>query len=454
MSVAVGDKLLSFLAHRCERPGGRESVSPSTMNPGFFTSNGVIRNSRLQDIVNDRVLGVGDLGKLRFALVDLTGEKLNRPEFAGHRDLEQGGVGSMAKLACMYAIYQLQFDLQHFLTIGSSPPEEKRFFAGMREFWRISQLPIKEKKVTNIFPARPRIDLVPSIVGSLVRVDGRFIPIPRPYSSPDLEEMFKIENGVVRFKGGDQTKVDLAAPPRFGTLSQEARAYQARFAPDGNLTEARKLTFADRLFLMIDDSDNPCSHTCIENVSFLYITSSIWQADIYRPERGGGLWEGNNQDPGNKFAWKKPPVPQGNPKADFVSGTPASIAALFTLMEQDRLVGKNACINMRHLTDRRKSDIPGGSFNRSFFQDGLKKAVIFPERIHAKIGIGDARDDSALIVRDVDPTPRAPVRVRTRIRYVAVGCDDVAGVKELHDLIVRLDTCIRENNGLMTKQDA
>jgi hypothetical protein len=123
-------------------------------------------------------------------------------------------------------------------------------------------------------------------------------------------------------------------------------------------------------------------------------------------------------------------------------------------MEQDRLVSKNASISMRDLTDRRKSDIPGGSFNRSFFQDGLKNAAIFPERIHAKIGIGDARDDSALIVRDVDPTPRAPVKVRTRIRYVAVGCDDVAGVKELHDLIVRLDTCIRENNGLMTNRDA
>jgi hypothetical protein len=453
MTLAVGDKLLAFLAHRCERPGGRVSVSPSTMNPGFFTPTGVSRNQRLQDILNDRVLGVGDLGKLRFALVDLTGDKLNKPEFAGHRELEQGGVGSMAKLACMYAAYQLQFDLQHFLTIGP-PPDEKKFFAGMREFWRLSQVPTKGKKVTNIFPAKPRIDLLSSIVGSLVRVDGGFIPIPRPYSSPDLEEMFKIDNGVVKFKGSDKTKVDFASPPSFGTLSQEARAYQSQFAPDGNLKEARKLTFADRLFLMIDDSDNPCSHTCIENVSFFYIISSIWQADIYRPERGGGLWEGNNQDPGNKFAWHKPPVPQGDPKADFVSGTPASIAALYTLMEQDRLVSKNACISMRDLTSRRKSDIPGGSFNRSFFHDGLKKAVIFPERIHAKIGIGDARDDSALIVRDVDPTPQAPVKVRTRIRYVAVGCDDVAGVRELHDLIVRLDTCIRENNGLMRKQDA
>jgi hypothetical protein len=123
-------------------------------------------------------------------------------------------------------------------------------------------------------------------------------------------------------------------------------------------------------------------------------------------------------------------------------------------MEQDRLVSKNACISMRHLTDRRKADISGGSFNHSFFKDGLRHAVIFPERIHAKIGIGDAHDDSALIARDVDPTPRAPVQVCTRIRYVAVGCDDVPGPKELHDLIVRLDTCIRENNGLMTKQEA
>jgi hypothetical protein len=452
MSAAVGDKLLAFLPHRCERPGVDDVVNATTMNPGFFTPTGVTRNAQLQAIVDDRVLGTGNLGKLRFALVDLTGAKLGKPEFAGHRELEQGGVGSMAKLACMYATYQLQFDVQHFAGLKKPPLDQKALFAAIREFWKFTQIP--GKKVTNIFPAKPKIDLVSSIVGSLVRIDGRFVPVPRPYSSPDLEEIFTVTNGVVRFKGSDKTDVDFSVPRPVGTVSSAGRQYQGQFAPNGNLKEARKLTFADRLFLMIDDSDNPCSHTCIENVSFLYILSSIWQADIYRPDRGGGLWEGDNQDPGQKFEFKKPPVPQGNPKADFVSGTPASVAALYTLMEQDKLVSKNACISMRQLTNRRKNDIPGGSFNRSFFQDGLKKAIIFPDRIHAKIGIGDARDDSALIVRDVDPTPRAPVKARTRIRYVAVGCDDVAGVKELHDLIVRLDDCIRQNNGLMTRQDA
>jgi hypothetical protein len=430
MSVAVGDKFLTFPFHVTERQNGNVQMNANTMNPGFFTPTGVTRNAALQNMVGRRVLTQDVLRKLRFAVVDLTGpEKLANPQFAGNRETEQGGCGSMAKLACMFAAFQLQFDLQSMaqrLNITS----QKKLFDGARGVWDFLQIRTKTAPVP-IFPANPKIER-----GSdLIFIDGRRVPIPRPFSSPDLEQMFKFDGKTLAFVGDD--KVNLQGGP---DLSPGVDDY-ARDFPEGNLPAVRKLSFAERMFLMIDDSDNPAAKTCIENVSFGYIASSLWQSDIYRPERGGGLWEASDHLDKQHGHWIMPPVPRGDPKSDFVSGTPASIASLFTLMAQDRLVSKQASLQMRGLTSRRKTSVPGGSFNRSFFKEGLRAVGIRPKEFHAKIGIGNFRNDVALIVRDVG---------EKEIRYVAVGCDDPhADGDDLDKLIVGLDKCIRENNGLL-----
>lgn len=435
MALAVGDQMLAFLLHFTERDGGNVRVNASSMNPGFFTSSGVIRTEAFQNIVNRRVLSDSRFQRLRFALVDLTETKLLSPQFAGHRETEQGGVASMAKLACMYAAYQLQFDLQA-LAGRLNITDQKKLFDGMRATWQFRQLPSKRES-TIVFADNPRIEEK----GGLIFIDGRPIPIPAPNSSPDLERIFVFSDGRVNFIGSEKTKVDLLV--HGNDLNEQVAEYVDKFDHHGNLTEARKLSFADRLFLMIDDSDNPCTRTCIENIGFLYIISSIWQADFYRPERGGGLWEGGNH---NGLGWHKPPVPRHNPNADFISGTAASIASLFTLMAQDKLVSKSASASMRELTNRHKRNITDGSFNRSFFEDGLDAGVsasggrMSPDHVHAKIGIGAARSDSALIVRKVGGK---------ELRYVAVGCDD-PDVTGLHELIVKLDKCIQENNGLLS----
>src|SRR5213593_3384468 len=117
----VADKFLSFLPHRCKPlAGGPVAVDATSMNPGFLTTTGVTRNAALQKIVDRRVREDGvaaprhpELRGLRFALVDLTGaEKLKKPELAGHEETKQGGLGSLAKTACMYAAFQLKFDLE------------------------------------------------------------------------------------------------------------------------------------------------------------------------------------------------------------------------------------------------------------------------------------------------------------------------------------------------------
>jgi hypothetical protein len=134
-----------------------------------------------------------------------------------------------------------------------------------------------------------------------------------------------------------------------------------------------------------------------------------------------------------------------------VSATAASIAALLTLMEQGRLPDRNAAAGMKHLTNKRKTGVTGGSHTRSYFLEGL--APLFTlDRIHSKLGIGDFRNDCAIIARTViDPADSTKSK---RICYVAAGFDDPTVTTDfLHELIVELDKCIRENNGLLTPAD-
>ncbi len=450
LSLAA-DKL-SFLPHRCQPlAGGSTSVDAAVMNPGFLTSTGVTRDPGLQAIIDRRVLkDHPKLGRLRFALVDLTGAaKLASPQFAGNRESEQGGLGSMAKLACMYAAYQLKFDLEE-LARQRSITDLKALFDAARALWSGNQKP-DPAHVTQLFPAGPKIELF----GNLVVVDDKPLAGPHGLSMPNLERIFEKVPGsagglTIRFKGSDRILVDpSAAGPPPPSVTPEALAYALRGG--GNLREVRNFSFAERLFLMIDESDNAAAHSCIEDIGFLFVTSAIWQSDFYRPERGGGLWESSTHDKGG-VRWLKPPVPRANPRADFVSATAASIAALMTLLEQNRLVNRDACAGMKQLTNKNKPGVPpSGSRTRSYFLEGLRPHLL-PNRIHSKLGIGDFLNDCAIIVRTV-PDPANPANSK-EIRYVAAGFDDPTPATSapavfLNALIVELDKCIRENNGLL-----
>jgi hypothetical protein len=406
------------------------------MNPGFLTATSVTRNAALQAIVDRRVLEIGvtkplhpGIHNFRFAVADLTADVL-APKFAANEELRQGGIGSMSKVACMFAAFQLRFDLRELArTQGLST--QTALFDAARKIWAATQIR-DPAQVTSIFPAKPKIELL----GKLMEIDGATVAIPHPFSSPDLEKIFDPASGTtsINFNGSNLVNVDpsVSGAPDINPALQK---YVNKFE-HGNLTEVRKFTFAERLFLMVDQSDNSATHSCIENISFLYLASSLFQSDIYSPQRGGGVWEGSTHD--GDFRWIKPPVPRGNPKADFVSGTAASAAALFTLIEQSRLVDPVAAAGMRQLTSKNKK--PFGSLTRSFFQEGLDAAGLTQVRLHSKLGIGDRLNDGAIIVRQVGSK---------QIRYVATGFDAI-GDTDFGPLIVALDKCIRENNGLLS----
>jgi hypothetical protein len=423
-------------------------MDAAKMNPGFLTSTGVTRHNPLQQIVARRVLTKPDLKKLRFALVDLTGSaKLAAPQLAGNDETKQGGLGSMSKIAAMYAAYQLKFDLEE-LARQKSLLTQKDLFDAARALWADTQKP-DPKKIATLFSTNPKIETF----AQLVAVDGLPLPLPDGFGLPQLDQIFTVIPGSsstplkLRFTGSDKILVDPAVPGSPPQETSEVRGYITRKGEA--LGEVRKLSFAERLYLMIDESDNAAAHSCIESLGFLYTHSAIWQADFYRPERGGGLWEASTHDkPGTHWILPPVPLPSANPAVDFVSATPCSVASLLTLLEQKRLVNPNSCAGMKHLLDKQKSGVPGGSHTRSYFKEGLSGFTL--DRIHSKLGIGTHRNDAAIIVRTVKPDP-ADASKDKQIRYVAVAMDDpTKATVFLHDLIRQLDKCIQENNGLIT----
>ena len=455
---AIADSLLALLPHRVRRPGGIfEDANASSMNPAFMTANGVTRNAALQAIVNRRVLEEGvrapkhpELRRLRFALVDMSGPaKSIAPQFSGHDELLQGGLGSMAKLACMFAAFQLKSDLEE-LSVRKGISVEKDLFTAARDIWTDAQ----KRDATNVqtlFPADPKIEQL----GRLIEVDGKTIPVPRPFSAPDLEHIFtstKSGPGLkLSFRGSDLILVDATGSSTVPHTNARVEAYVR--SKGEKIKQVRQFTFAERLFLMVDDSDGAATHTCIENVSFWYIASSLWQNDLYRPERGGGLWEGSTHD--GTFRWRLPPSPLKSRAVDFVSATAASMAAMLTLLEQDRLVNPEASSAMKHLMNKDKVGlrvldrgrlISVGSYTRSFFSEELERRFRL-DRVHSKLGIASALNDGLIVARTVRPDPADPSKT-VPLLYVAAGFDS-SSPTNLHTLIVQLDRCILEHNGLL-----
>ena len=444
-AALTADKF-SLLPHCVQPPGGGPvvAVSATSMNPGFLTSTGVTRNPGLQAIVERRILSKStELEKLRFALVDLTDPaKLTAPQFAGNRETEQGGLGSTSKLACMYAAYQLKFDLEE-ISRRSGITDEKILFDAARALWKDSQKPDPVHNTT-LFPSDPKIEQM----GKLIVIDGKAVHLPSGLSVPKLERIFTsvpgTEGGLtLRFKGSEQILVDPTIP---GSPPDETAKVRSYVDADGeDLREVRKLTFAERLFLLLDVSDDAAAHSCVEDVSFEYIASALWQSAIYSVQRGGGLWEASTHDKPFNKRWIKPPVPRSNPRTDFVSATACSVAAVLTLLEQDRLVNRDASAGMKHLISKMKTGVAGGSHTRSYFLEGLEPLFTL-DRFHSKLGIGDFRYDAAIVVRTVHSGSGAD----KQIRYVAAGFDEaIPTTPNLHALIVALDKCILENNGLL-----
>jgi hypothetical protein len=105
-------------------PGGNKirgqfKMCPERMNPGFIdaSTDKVNKNQDLQSalerlLASTKYKSLQPRNRIGVALVDLTGKKHFSPEFAGFRETVQFFGSSVPKIAALYAIFQLQHDLQ------------------------------------------------------------------------------------------------------------------------------------------------------------------------------------------------------------------------------------------------------------------------------------------------------------------------------------------------------
>jgi len=282
----------------------------------------------------------------------------------------------------------------------------------------------------------------------LVSIDPTFdksltfpLPLPTPATVPDLSNAPNLEKIFTQVAGGG-LKFDFQ-----GSVSNTPGVAKHVSQTPDNHTEVRKLTFGERLFEMIDDSDNAASQSCVEDIGYLFINSCLWQCDFFNPQRQGGLWIGS-AFLDKKARWIETPVPDKNqgPGNSFTACTPATIAAIMTLIAQDRMISPEASQEMRALLNKRKTNPRNGSHSRSFLEDGLVFADPAREtgrrfrllEVFSKLGIGTRRSDAIIVKREE--------RGKT-LHYVAAGFDDVPSAAGLHELALQLDMAIQKNNG-------
>ena len=467
LQTPVPVKNFAFLRHFW-RPGPaaiEAELRPQFANPGFLTPTGVqvSRGSSpqkgLQDFVDDMLTAHQRLTKkpkieeLRFALVDLTGSKLFNPDYAEHNSTTQGGVGSTSKVGVMFAAFQLHFDLNAFAKKNPGLSTEADLFSAIRAEWGKTQVLSGSPVVKQLHPGDSQVPKM-ELQDRLVKIEPRFhksltfpLPLHPKIGAPKLENMFTASPGA---SGALEVKFQ-------GSLSGTDAAQTFINTNPENYGKVRELSFGERMFIMIDDSDNAASRSCVEDVGYLYINSALWQSDLYSPHRNGGVWIGSAyQD--KSLRWIETPVPDRKQNAgdSFTAATPAAIAAILTLIQQNRMISQDISEQMRKLLSKRKSGLkrnfrgvlkPVSSFSRSFFEEALtsmdpearpRVARFRLNEVFSKLGIANRFGDCIIVKR----TDRGK-----ELHYVAVGLDDEL-VFKLHELIIQLDICIQQNNGL------
>lgn len=207
---------------------------------------------------------------------------------------------------------------------------------------------------------------------------------------------------------------------REGAVTLAAHDAHGRALFGATLADPRGADFTrayrEALRLSIFRSDNASATLALESLGHAYVASFLWNAGLYDPREGGGLWVGRGfgRDSG---PWRSDPV-----RGLLHAATPLALARFYVLLAQDRLVDAAASAEMREL------------MGASAFHNRFRAAVLgrYPgARVFRKTGtVFPWRHDSALVER-----PGA--------RYVIVGLcrgDDCS--QRLVQLGEALDACV------------
>jgi hypothetical protein len=485
-------------------PLAEKSLDPADLMSDFRTPAGLKEDHHLQGIVDDeldkKAKAVSQkvakaLKGTRFALIDLTG---GAPKVAGNKAhgefdelrAEQAFGGSMIKLAAMYAAYQLQYDL-NVLAKNHKPAlatKEQLYQAAWDNWVSTQKLDPHAKAVALGHVLKEQGRLVKDSKGTRFRLrypekswnnittweqkhphdhNAKFEFID---GAPNLDSIFEFIAPTLPGKGkGTPAKVQ---------FKHNAHPLDEDFLiADNDLDSLVNTPFYDRMLLMIDQSNNAAAATCIMDLGYLYIASSLLQSGLFSPAHGGGLWlsapyhplpagargkHESAQDYNKRVnyfkkwiphfkLWVPNPLPSHRPgnQRNFQVTSPAAIAMFMALLAQNKLVSPHASSEMKQIMNLNKDPAYGSGDRRLILPNYIAQFLDTDRGSHdlydlaeieSKIGIGDDTiDDCAIIKRTIG---------HKTFRYVWTFVDLLfTDANDVLPILPRLlDQCIQRNN--------
>src|SRR6266496_302753 len=308
------------------------------------------------------------------SLVDLTTITTD-PPYGGLNDLSEYFVGSLAKIAAMYAAHQLRSFVRTFAAT----------FDGMVE----NLLPTLEKIIT------PQIE-------SQVPVFSK--------DHPALSKIFTARHNL----SGQGFIVDFSSSNALRSTLDHIHAIEKKDVTAFNQTQ--KEGFSERLNLMINWSSNCGACTCIKDLGFQYINAALKKAGFFDAASSTGLWLGASYASGCKGAsvgqtkavGNVPIVNKSLPDEVFQVATPRSVARMLRAIADHKLVDGDASVRMRSLLDKSTSE------TSSPIGLGLNS----PGFVFSKLGVGQSTVcDCAIIMNAVVPSKSSDPLI---LYYIAV----------------------------------
>jgi hypothetical protein len=324
---------------------------------------------------------------LTLALVDVTDPAA--PVFAGIHAEDTVFIASMAKIAVLYAAFELRKQLQD----------------------AISGVPV----------ATP----VPAMIAQVKKTWQPLIDAKKPKDAaafagfPNLTNIFDITPSGASWSVTFTTKGDI------NTLADKESAQWPLLSG--------KFGFKELLFLMASFSNNDAAARCITTLSYEYINAALVVAGLYENGKGG-LWLAAPypHKPGAALTenlWMQEPLNKdSNTTRRYQVSSAKAAAAMFTLLAQRKLVDASSSDEMLDFLQAGTND---------FVQNALADASRDVNSIRTKIGVIDKLywSQTSLVERNL-------VDHGKPIRYVISILNNKAPFLLTKDTIEPLDQCI------------
>jgi hypothetical protein len=324
---------------------------------------------------------------LTLALVDVTDP--SAPVYAGIRDEDTVFIASMAKIAALYAAFELRKQLQDAISAVPTSVPVADLIAEVRRTWQ----PLLDATKPND---------------------------PAAFSGfPSLSEIFDIT------PSSSSWSVKFTTKGNIGTLADAESAEWPVLKG--------KFGFRELLELMARFSNNDASARCITALSYEYIHGALTSAGLYN-QATGGLWLGAPypHKPGaalTETLWATEPLnSERNQSRKFQTGSAEAAARMFTLLGQGKLVDAPASGEMLDMLNTGTND---------FIKNALTDASRDVNSIRTKIGVIDKLywSQTSLVERNLIDHGKP-------IRYVISILNNQAPFLLTKGTIEPLDQCI------------